>query len=73
LKITNLKITNLKITEGARIFWLFFSAGKGSHLIMTKMGWATCWAIFSPTHPVTLAWPEKNAPKNLRWSAHVHT
>jgi hypothetical protein len=37
----------------ARIFGQLF-LGKVSLLFLQKMGWATSWAIFSQTHPVTL-------------------
>jgi hypothetical protein len=44
-----------KITEVAQIFGLLFSMVKLHNvLISTKMGWASCWAIFSQTHLVTL-------------------
>jgi hypothetical protein len=34
--------------------WATFFIGKKYALIITKMDWATVWATFSPTHPVTL-------------------
>jgi hypothetical protein len=45
----------LKITEVGKNFWLHtFFLGESTALILTKMGWATFWAIFSQTHLVTL-------------------
>jgi hypothetical protein len=40
-----------------KVFVLVLSTVNGINtLILTKtMGWATFWAVFSPTHPVTLA------------------
>jgi hypothetical protein len=43
----------LKITKVAQIIVIFFSTQRVAR-ILTKMGWATFWAIFSQTHPVTL-------------------
>jgi hypothetical protein len=44
----------LKITEAAQNFGLLFPHSSGFISILTKMAWATFWATFSPTHPVTL-------------------
>jgi hypothetical protein len=44
----------LKITEVAQILGLLFSQVPVLYLILTKNGWATLWATFSKTHPVTL-------------------
>jgi hypothetical protein len=43
-----------KITEVAHIFCYFFQSTNHA-LILTKMGWATFWAIFSQTDLVTLS------------------
>jgi hypothetical protein len=40
----------LKITEVVHIFGLLFSHGSGYALILTKMYWATFWAIFPQTY-----------------------
>jgi hypothetical protein len=39
-----------------------FSTIKGTHSLRQKIGWATFWAIFSPTHLVTLVCSTE--PKN---------
>jgi hypothetical protein len=44
----------LKITEEPTFFGPLFSSGCGCALLMTKMGLAIFWAIFSQTHLVTL-------------------
>jgi hypothetical protein len=44
-----------KLLESPKILGYFFSTGKSYVSILTKMDWATLWAIFSQTHPVTLA------------------
>jgi hypothetical protein len=51
----------LIIAEVGHMFEYFFR-GKSFVLIMTKMGWATFWAIYSQTHLVTLIVSEKKLP-----------
>jgi hypothetical protein len=46
--------TFIKITGVAQKFWLLFFLSLDYALILTKMGWATFWAILSQTHLVTL-------------------
>jgi hypothetical protein len=48
-------IVFLKNTKVVKTFRLLLYTAKSYILILTKMGWATFWAIFSQTHLVTLA------------------
>jgi hypothetical protein len=55
-----------KIREVANIFGLLFSSAKFMHLVFTKRGWDTFWAIFSQTHLVTLL-RERQQKNGLRF------
>jgi hypothetical protein len=59
----------LKITEGSTNFWTTFSAEKFMYKFRENMGWATYWAIFSQTHPVTLVGlPKQVQPSGYKLS-----
>jgi ABC-type uncharacterized transport system permease subunit len=45
---------SLRITEIAQLFELLFSLGRNWTLTVTKLGWASFWAIFSKTQLGTL-------------------
>jgi hypothetical protein len=55
-------------SEVAQNFGLcLFFLGNLDYIVLTKVGWATFWAIFSQTHLVTLL--ERPQNKHTLWSA----